>query len=322
MRIFISIASYCDPVLGFTLRRALAQARWPGGLHFGVVDQSPAAASLPQLPVAAELAPARLSCITVEPLQARGPCWARALAMSLYEGEDWFFQIDSHMEFDWHWDATLIAQAQALLQGHPHGIVISSYPDAFVLEGGVPQRPATAPTKVLRHVLKPGQGFAPDHLVLGFEAHPVESATALPAMHLGAGCLFAPGALVSQFPYDPFLYFHGEEQALAARLYTHGWDMFHMPGLPIYHLYRTPETAVNPALTRPLHWDAAQDEARPLRWWQLEQRSRQRVTTLLQGANTVPGWGVYGLGQVRSLAQFAQFSGIDYAQRLLTTQAD
>ena len=38
MNIFLSIASYCDPVLGFTLARALATARWPERLHFGVVD--------------------------------------------------------------------------------------------------------------------------------------------------------------------------------------------------------------------------------------------------------------------------------------------
>ena len=43
MRIFVSIASYCDPVLPFTLGRALATGRHPELLHFGVVDQSPKA---------------------------------------------------------------------------------------------------------------------------------------------------------------------------------------------------------------------------------------------------------------------------------------
>ena len=47
MRVFISIASYCDPILGFTLARAVATARWPDQLHFGVVDQSPAGSPHP-----------------------------------------------------------------------------------------------------------------------------------------------------------------------------------------------------------------------------------------------------------------------------------
>ncbi len=42
MSIFISIASYCDPLLGFTMERAWKQARWPEQLRFGIVEQSPA----------------------------------------------------------------------------------------------------------------------------------------------------------------------------------------------------------------------------------------------------------------------------------------
>ena len=122
MSIFISVASYCDPVLGFTLARARAAARWPEHLHFGVVDQS--LTTLPQ-PVAAELRPAKLSYLRIEPVYARGPCWARAIAMAFYEGEDWFFQIDSHMDFDPHWDQRLIAQASALMPQRK-GVVLSA----------------------------------------------------------------------------------------------------------------------------------------------------------------------------------------------------
>ena len=65
----------------------------------------------------ASVTPARLSMVNIDPLQARGPCWARSLAMSLYAGEDWFFQIDSHMDFDPHWDERLITQQDRGLAG-------------------------------------------------------------------------------------------------------------------------------------------------------------------------------------------------------------
>jgi hypothetical protein len=306
MSIFISVAAYCDPVLAFTLRRAVEQARWPERLHFAVIDQSPPG---PNPLSDASVAPARLSLVNIDPLQARGPCWARSLAMSLYAGEDWFFQID----FDPHWDERLITQALAL-QTRQTGIVISSYPNAFEFQDGEPVRKA-ATAKVLAHVVKTGAAFAPDHPVLSFEAHPFDSEAPVRGFHLGAGCLFAPGDFVQRFPYDPHLYFHGEEQALAARLFTHGWDIFHMSGLPVFHLYRN---AGSPAAERPLHWDPEHDTQRKQAWWTLERRSQDRLKALLQEGQDL---GVYGLGTARTLADYAGFCGLDYAARTLAPVA-
>ncbi|MDB5871069.1 MAG: hypothetical protein JWQ07_511 [Ramlibacter sp.] len=309
MRVFVSIASYCDPVLGFTLARAVTAARWPGQLHFGVVDQSPAASPRPS---SADVEPAKLSYVRIEPLYARGPCWARAIAMSLYDGEDWFFQIDSHMDFAAHWDDKLIAQAQALLPGRK-GVVLSAYPNAFAFEGEqAVHRPSTE--KVLVHVVKSGAVFEPDHPVLGFEAHPLEQDEPVAGYHLGAGCVFAPGTFVQAFPYDPWFYFHGEEQALAARLFTHGWDIFHVPGLPVYHLYNNPESGAPP---RPMHWDESHDGQRAQAWWGLEIRSRNRLAALVAGKPM----GVYGLGRERTMADYAALSGIDYEARTIAARA-
>jgi hypothetical protein len=307
MHLFVSIASYCDPVLPFTLQRALATAAAPQRLHFGVVDQSPADTARVAAPGGA-----RLSQVRIDVADARGPCWARAIAMSLYDGEEWFLQLDSHMDFDAGWDERLIEQAVSL--GAPQrGLVISSYPDAFrFVDGQAVRQPTTS--SVLAQVVKAGTVFAPEHPVLSFEAHPVDSDAPLPAFHIGAGCLFAPGRITQDLPYDPWLYFHGEEQAFALRLYTHGWDLFHMPRLPVHHLYNDAASGAPP---RPLHWDEAHEAARDVRWWALEQRSRARLASLVAGDEL----GVYGLGRARSLADFAAFSGIDYAARTLAPSA-
>jgi hypothetical protein len=163
-------------------------------------------------------------------------------------------------------------------------------------------------------VVKPGTAFEPDHPVLGFEAQPLDTTRPVSGFHLGAGCLFAPGSIVQAFPYDPWFYFHGEEQALAARLFTHGWDIFHVPRLPVFHLYNTGGSGAPP---RPLHWDEQQDRQRDQAWWRLEQRSRARLAALLSGASL----GVYGLGKVRSMADYADFSGIDFVRRTIAPRA-
>jgi hypothetical protein len=69
---------------------------------------------------------------------------------------------------------------------------------------------------------------------------------------------------------------------------------------------------------RPLHWDPAQDTLRKQTWWTLEQRSQARLKALLQGSQDL---GVYGLGTVRSLADYADFCGVDYAARTLSPMA-
>ncbi|HVZ47131.1 MAG TPA: GlcNAc-transferase family protein [Ramlibacter sp.] len=308
--IFVSIASYCDPVLRFTLERALALASDPDGVHFGVVDQSPAAS--PRL--AMQGGGSRLALVRIDPVDARGPCWARAIGMGLYDGEDWFFQIDSHMDFDEGWDALLIAQARELLP-HRRGVVISAYPHPFVFEDGKPVHKAIT-RGVLAHVVRGDSSFQEGHPVLAFTAYPVEGTVPLAGFHLGAGCLFAPGQFVQEFPYDPFLYFHGEEQALALRIFTHGWDIFHMARLPVYHLYNMSDGAPEHE-KRPLHWDEGEDARRGVKWWTLEQRSRARLQALVNGEPL----GAYGLGSVRSLADYAAFSGIDYAARTIADKA-
>jgi hypothetical protein len=305
MSIFVSIAAYCDPLLGFTMERASANASDPDALHFGVVDQSPFTPP-PKYP-----RPAHLSYVRIDPVDARGPCWARALAMSFYAGEDWFLQIDSHMDFDPEWDRRLVAQAGKLMAGRA-GLALSAYPNAFVMQDGMPVRkPVT--DKVLANAVKAGQRFEEGHPVLKFEAQPVETDAPVPAFHLAAGCLFAPGRLANEFPYDPRLYFHGEEQALTLRLFTHGWDIFHPPGLPIHHLYGDAPGSAE----RAKHWDSAEDRGRAVKWKELEGLSRKHLQDLVSRAPL----GVYGLGRRRSLADYAAFSGIDYARRSIAPHA-
>jgi hypothetical protein len=306
--IFVSVAAYCDPLLGFTLRSALAQAVHPERLSFGIVEQAWPGQAL-HFPHDGRAA---MRWTRVHALEARGPCWARALAMALYQGEDWFLQVDSHTWFEPGWDERLLRWGERLRPRLPR-FILSCYPNPFRMVDGQPR--ATLVThRVLAHVVKTGCDFDPAHPVLMFEGVPVDSDEPVPAMHLAAGCLFSPGRIVQELPYDPGLFFHGEEQAYALRAWTHGWELLHPPGMPMYHLY----TAPGEAPPRPLHWSPEHDAQRQQRSAALIEQANRRLSALLwEGADL----GVYGLGRERSLADYAGFSGIHYAARRIEPRA-
>lgn len=301
MSIFISIAAYRDPRLWLTVADALEQAADPGALRFAVVDQSDAPAEPP-----AELA-RRAGAIHYLHLHhrfSRGPCWARSIAGSYCQGEPYFLQVDAHMLFDRHWDRLLVEQLEALSARNPRAIV-STYPAPFELvDGQAVRRPLPGHALVLEP--QPGVALGADSPVLAFRSRAVPARGALPGFHVGAGCLFTRSALIAEVPYDPWLYFHGEEQNLAVRAWTHGWDIHHVPDLPIYHLYHRGDG-------RPVHWAEGDDAARPTRWWDLERASQARLRALLYDNAYL---GAYGLGRARSLQQFAEHSGIDYPNRI------
>jgi len=302
--IFVSVASYCDPLLRFTLDSARSQAADASRVFVGVVDQSPPGRGLV---LHDEWSREHVRFTHVDALEARGPCWARALAMGLYQGEDWYLQIDSHTWFEPGWDERLVHAAEQCAGTQPR-VILTCYPNAFVMNDGQPMaRPVTQ--SVLALVVHPEAQFAADHPVLMFEGVAVERDVPVPGMHVAGGCLFAPGRIVGEVPYDPRLYFHGEEQAFALRAWTRGWDIFHIPTMPLYHLY----TEVGSA-PRPMHWSPEQDERRAIRSGALEETARRRMAALLWGGADL---GVYGLGGARSLADYAAFSGIDYAARTI-----
>jgi hypothetical protein len=297
--VFVSIASYCDPLLSFTIEQALATASSPDQLRFGIIDQG--VAPLPNPPSQYRF---------IAAIKSRGVCWARAEAMKLYRGEDWFLQIDSHTIFDAGWDENLIDRARAL---GPR-TVITTYPNGFLVKNeGFAQRNIRTQKVLALRVIDDVkfEGLDP---ILRFESDPIETDDPVPAIHLGACCLFSEGGFVKAFPYDPGFYFLGEEQSMFLRAYTHGWNIVHTPAIPIYHFYGIAQVELT---KRPFHWDPDHDALRPIKHLERHRLSQQRLNDLLAGKLL----GRFGLGTARTLADYAAFSGIDYIRRTIQPRA-
>lgn len=295
-RIFVSIASFCDPLLAFTMRNAVETARHPERLSFGIVDQNIVSVedSLPQ-------GPWRLAFLRVAPQHSRGACWARALAMTLYDEEAYFFQIDSHTCFDPGWDVTLVNALEAIARrsGNPR-VVLSTRPFAFEF-GPDGQVQTTRFTDCTLRLVPKETTLRLSAPAISFACYNSKQMDDLPGFQVSAANLFARGSFVEEIPYDPFFYFHGEEQNLSIRAFTRGWDIWHPNAVPLYHLYK--KRAEGEA---PLHWDPEFEAKRRERWADLRSRAHRRLAALIRGDLH----GVYGIGSVRSIDDYLHKSGL------------
>lgn len=294
MTVFISIAAYRDPELAPTVRDCLAKALRPDRLRFGICWQH--GPEDPPFPFVGDPA---FRVLSLDWRQSRGACWARAEIMRLYDGEDYYLQLDSHHRFVEGWDQILLDQLE-----HAGGdrAVLTTYAPAFT-----PGRPLDRHSRPTRIEV---DGFTDEGIPLlrpAFLTDRPADGPPLRARFLSAHFLFACGQFVDSVPYDPELYFIGEEISLTVRAYTHGFNLFH-PGVAIlWHEYSR-------AYRSHHHWtDHLRSNGVSQDWHEWDRLSRQKVERLL----TRPWIGGDGCGNRRTLSDYENYAGISFNERRL-----
>lgn len=281
MKIFVSIAAYRDPELVPTIEHCLARARYPESLRFGVCWQhAPDEQRPPDLG-------AQLRLRDVPWQESQGACWARAEIMKLWDGEDYFLQIDSHMRFMPDWDLHFLAQCEATGADKP---LLTTYPASYEPQARLPDN--DLPTALM---LRGFEGGVPSFNGRALKPREI-AAGPMRARFLSANMLFTLGSFVEDVPYDPDLYFMGEEITLAVRAFTHGYSLRH----PARHImwHRTSRNG------RPLHWNDHEAAAR-------DAESRRKVEAFLAD----PPVGRFGLGTARCFADYFAYAGVDFKRR-------
>ena len=303
MSIFISIASYQDPLLVSTIFGAYGNAKNKDDLIFSICDQSDTPINVNDLSFVNQVRYEH-----VDPVFAKGPCWARHRAQSFYQGEDYFLQIDSHTQFSPNWDilfqeAFLEIESMGSSDNYFAKPIITSYPRSFQVidfdKGMFELNTGDPHTQVMTY--REDSLFSRGSFSRQIGV-PTKSAEITHAYLMAAGCIFTRGSFVDEIPYDPNYYFYGEELSMALRAFTHGFSFFHIPNVPLFHLYT--DTSNVP---RKLHWDPEDDKNRAIKWHELEQKSLDRLDDLFAGNIE----GSMGLGAERSLEDYAVISGVD-----------
>ena len=309
MSIFISIASYQDPLLVSTIFSAYENAENKNDLIFSICDQSDNTIDINGITFSDQI-----HYDHVDPLFSKGPCWARHRAQSFFNEEDFFLQVDSHTLFAPEWDSIFIKQLEKIsanqeIDDYFKKPIITSYPRSFKVldfeKGLFELCTGDKHTQVIT--------YRKDSLFLkgSFSRQigiPTKHTDITHAILLAAGCIFTKGAFVKEIPYDPNYYFYGEELSLAMRAFTNGYSFFHIPDVPLFHLYTDTSN-----IPRKLHWDPEDDQKRAVKWTELDKKSLNRLDDLFADKVEEP----LSLGKERSLEDYALISGIDLKNNLV-----
>lgn len=289
-RIFVAIASYADPELPRTLRDCNDMARWPDNLRFGICWQQD-----PDDPIDLEefRADPRFRIIDRSVRESRGGPWARNLAQSLWRGEAYTLQVDSHMKFEPDWDARLIEMLEALPAEKP--IITMNAPLFYYDENGELQRKFEmgVPTTKVSGWTASG-GWAP-----WFDFGPPNTRQPGRTRFVNGNFAFSRGQWNVEVPQDPDHYYWGEEFSITVRSYTWGYDFFLPSEVVAWHM---------------LHREAA-----PRRHWEhgeavIQQRNAVALERLRRLIYSTDGHrlGPFSLGRERSLHDYEVFAGFDF----------
>ncbi len=295
-RIFVSLASYRDYELRNTINDLFAKAKYKERVFVGVLNQI-------DLINEKELVIGKRTNVRevlYDYKNSIGCTWARNFILTnIRKDEEFVLQVDAHTRFDQDWDVHVLKEYSVLPK---HDCVLTSYPPAFE-----PTKPLdTTPKHVFIKFRDIHYSGLPLFLadIGSFKPSDLEGPTITPG--LSAGCFFGPSNIFDRVPYDPYIYFFGEEQSYAIRLYTHGIDLYCPQKTFVYHYY----------------YDSSKNKIKKLHWSDNIKRNLneslglQRVKYILEMDDNFPEQNckdlhLYGLGKERTIEQWQAFSGFN-----------
>jgi glycosyltransferase involved in cell wall biosynthesis len=297
--IFVQIASYRDPQLLPTLRDMISKAKYPENLRIGISwqhcneDEWDALDEFKQ--------DERFRIIDINYKDSKGVCWARNQVQSLYDGEKYTLQLDSHHRFVQDWDEILIEMLCDLQKTGSDKPLITGYIPSFDPDNDPSGRVMTPWKMNFDRFIPEGAVF---FLPATFDSWD-DSSKPLPARFYSAHFAFTVGQFCTEVPHDPEYYFHGEEISIAVRAYTCGYDLFHPHKVVCWHEYtrkgRTKQWDDDPK------WNKRNDIC----------HLRNRKLFEMDGEKRDIDFGQYGFGSIRSLRDYEKYSGLCFKKRAI-----
>jgi len=291
--IFISIASYRDPDCIKTVVDAMNKADHPERLMFGICQQNHEGHHEENCVPQKVKYPDNIRVITLPHTKARGPAVARYYCSTLYRGETYFMQIDSHTVFVPGFDTIAVDSLNACPD--PTRAVISYYPhDTKSNALDVDTVPVLCKSDFN------------DQGMIYFQAATEQRAKRTPKVipFLAGGFMMAYGSLVKDVPFqsDLDMLFTGEELLYSARAYIAGYT-FYAPMKNVCLHYYTRED-------RAKFWDDVPS---------YQDRQRKTMDRVIKDLG-LDGKGGRLPAKARTVEQYLEYAGIDPHGKKTSTQ--
>jgi hypothetical protein len=234
--IFVSIASYRDDVCSTTLDSLYTMADKPDRVYVGICQQNKNEEDddIDCVTKGYQDHP-RVRIIRIPHFDAKGPTHARYLCSTLWNGEEYFLQIDSHSKFVKGWDTLCIGMLSNIKnKGLSKKPVLSHYPKEISTYDEHNYGTKNNVTRICK-------SFFNDRGMISFMGSEEMNSNNIPYMtpYIAGGMLFCESYFLKELPFDPNLpfLFVGEEILHSIRFYTHGWDIFTPTENIIFHEY-------------------------------------------------------------------------------------
>jgi glycosyltransferase involved in cell wall biosynthesis len=296
MKIFVQIASYRDPQLIPTLKSMLENAKKPKNLRIGICRQYHPDDKFDILDEYKD--DKRFRVVDVLYSESKGVCWARNQVQQLYEGEEYTLQIDSHMRFEKDWDDTFIKMIKQLQKKGFEKPLLTAYVSSFNPDNDPTERIREPWRMAFDRFIPEGAVFFLPETIPGWQNlnEPV------PSRFYSAHFCFTVGKFAIEVQHDPEFYFHGEEISIAARAFTHGYDLFHPHKVAIWHEYTRKG--------RTKQWDDDKN-------WVSKNNTSHKKNRQLFGMDDeeMVDMGKYGFGTQRTLREYEIYSGLLFSKR-------
>jgi len=221
-KIFISIASYRDPLLKQTVESLIEKCQDVSQIRIVICEQN----SKDDVDfIYSPFSMTKIEIIKIPHTEARGPCWARYLIQQKFEGEEFYLQIDSHTKFICeNWDTKLKDMISIL----PEKTCLSNYVASFDhATGEINNKPLRGPMKIVN--------YNKQDKFMRFNSKYVNYMDTPEKSFGWSGCFsFSSSQIIVDAPYDPYVpfLFFGEETDIYLRLLSKKWSMY-VPNIPI-----------------------------------------------------------------------------------------
>jgi hypothetical protein len=308
-QIFVSVASYRDDECQQTLKSIFSQADHPFNIIVGVCQQNKESDEQCELGLDPKYKK-QVKDISMDYMKAKGPTYARYWCSTLWDGEEFFLQIDSHTHFNKHWDSDLIRMFRQCQDDSKKPILTVYPPTQKQMEiSGSPEMCNGKLSNDKIPIFLAGWTSKAEISYNGTDK-PTNKPKRCPKPFAAGGFMFLSGDFLDEVPYDPNLshLFQGEETLLSARLWTHGYD-FYTPNIKTcWHHYGRPE--------KPKYWTDHKNSAGCRR------KAEKRVLFMLEigdkqsvAEEFLRDIHQYGFGKVRKLKDYWLAAGIDFDKK-------